>query len=236
MKKRIMTALLGTIFVIVLGIHSASAAGIEVKITNITHGIYFTPLLVSAHDDATHLFEAGTAASASLQAMAEGGDISGLSTDLVGVGADTVENPAVGLLSPGDNAIAILDTMTGNTHLSIVAMLLPTNDGFVGLDGLEIPTTPGTYIYYLNGYDAGTEANDELINGGGTPGVLGIPAAPGGDGGTGGSGVTAAESNMTVHIHRGNLGDTDGTGGASDLNSTIHRWLNPVAKVELTVQ
>ena len=64
----------------------------------------------------------------------------------------------------------------------------------------------------------------------------GIPAAPGGDGGTGGSGVPATESNMTVHIHRGSLGDTDSTGGASDLNSTIHRWLNPVAKVELTVQ
>ena len=51
MQKRIITALLGTIFIIVLGIHSASAAEIEVKITNITHGIYFTPLLVSAHDD-----------------------------------------------------------------------------------------------------------------------------------------------------------------------------------------
>ena len=76
-----------------------------------------------------------------------------------------MENPAVGLLAPGDSATATLDTTAGNTHLSIVAMLLPTNDGFVGLDSLEIPTTPGTYIYYLNGYDAGTEANDEVIIG-----------------------------------------------------------------------
>ena len=236
MQKRIKTVILGTIFGIVLGIHSAQADPIEVKITNITHGIYFTPLLVSAHDDATHLFEAGTAASASLQAMAEGGDISGLSTDLTGVGADAVEDPAGGLLAPGASATANMDTTAGNTHLSIVAMLLPTNDGFVGMDALELPTTPGTYVYYLNGYDAGTEVNDELINGGGTPGVLGIPAAPGGDGGIGGTGVTAAESNTTVHIHRGNLGDTDATGGISDITSTLHRWLNPVAKVELTVQ
>jgi hypothetical protein len=36
-------------------------------------------------------------------------------------------------------------------------MLLPTNDGFVGLDSLTLPTNPGTYLYTLNGYDAGTK-------------------------------------------------------------------------------
>jgi len=59
-------------------------------------------------------------------------------------------------------------------------MLLRTNDGFVGLDSLRIPRAPGTYSYYLYGYDAGTEANDELITGGGDPNVPGIPAAPAG--------------------------------------------------------
>jgi hypothetical protein len=39
-----------------------------------------------------------------------------------------------------------------------------------------------------------------------------------------------------VHIHRGNLGDTDITGGISDVDSRIHRWLNPVAKVTVTVK
>ena len=38
-----------------------------------------------------------------------------------------------------------------------------------------------------------------------------------------------------IHVHRGVLGDTDAAGGNSDLDSRIHRWLNPVAKVELTI-
>lgn len=50
-----------------------------------------------------------------------------------------------------------------------------------------------------------------------------------------GTGVTSEESNTTVHIHRGNVGDTMVEGGASDLDSRIHRWLNPVAKVTITV-
>jgi hypothetical protein len=106
----------------------------------------------------------------------------------------------------------------------------------VGLDALQLPTQAGTYTYYLNGYDAGTEINDELITGGGDPGVAGIPAAPGGDGGIGGTGVTTVESNTTVHIHRGVLGDSDPTGGKSDLDLTIHRWLNPVAAVIVEIQ
>ncbi|GAM59834.1 hypothetical protein JCM19232_167 [Vibrio ishigakensis] len=47
-------------------------------------------------------------------------------------------------------------------YLSLGAMLLPTNDGFVGLDSWKIPSEAGTYRASLNGYDAGTEANDEI--------------------------------------------------------------------------
>lgn len=215
----------------------ASAQSLTVKITNLTHGTYFTPLLVAAHNDTADLFEPGSAASANLQAMAEGGDLSGLVTDVANASATYMENPASGLLTPGASTMTQLDTTgTTNTLLSVVAMLLPTNDGFVGLDSAPIPSTPGTYTFYLNGYDAGTEANDEIINGAGMPGVAGIPAAPAGDGGTGATGVAGADDNSTVHIHRGIIGDTDATGGASDLDSRIHRWLNPVAKLELTVE
>jgi hypothetical protein len=114
-------------------------------------------------------------------------------------------------------------------------MLLPTNDGFVGLDSLRIPQLPGTYIYYLKGYDAGTEANDERITGGGAPGVPGIPADAGGYAGTGGTGATDFEVNTRVHIHPSVIGDTDPVGGISDLDSTIHRWQNPVAEVIIEV-
>jgi hypothetical protein len=209
---------------------------ISVEITNLTHGSYFTPLLFTAHAGDTHLFKAGQAASAELQAMAEGGSIDGLLTVAGTIGADTAADPAEGVLAPG-NSTAVNAWDTGdNASLSITAMILPSNDGFVGLDAWRIPSTPGSYTIYLNAYDAGTEANDEIVNGAGDPGAPGIPANPGMDSGTGGTGVTSAESNTSVHIHRGVVGDTDPEAGVSDLDSRIHRWLNPIAKVTVTVE
>lgn len=120
--------------------------------------------------------------------------------------------------------------------LSVVAMLLPTNDAFAGLNSISIPTDPGTYVFNVPAYDAGTEANDELLTGGGAPGVAGIPADPGGLTGTGGTGAAGADSNTNIHIHRNTLGDTDSAAGASDLDSRVHRWLNPVVRVVITVQ
>lgn len=218
-----------------LGSGLVSAQDLTVTITNLTHATYFTPLLIAAHDNHSHLFQVGTAASTHLQAMAEGGDIAGLETDLLAIGADVASNPAGGVLAPGASTSANLDSSRTNSRLSLVAMLVPTNDGFVGLDSLVIPRRTGTYTYYLNAHDAGTEANDEIINGGGAPGVPGIPVDPGAHGGTGATGVIAAEFNTTVHIHRGILGDTDPAGGMSDLDSRIHGWDNPIAKLVVTV-
>jgi len=168
--------------------------------------------------------------------MAEGGDTRGLASLAGNAGAAVVQNPAAGLLAPGASAAAeirIKEHRQG--YLSIVAMLLPTNDGFVGLDAWPIPNKKGTYTVDLVAWDAGTEANDEVINGGGAPGTPGIPAAPGGDGGIGGTGVLATIEGY-VHVHRGTLGDTDPSGGMSDLDSRIHRWHNPVAQVTVTVR
>ena len=168
-------------------------------------------------------------------AVAEGGDISGFLSLLGGEDDDTVANPAGGLLAPGDATTWTMTTVPERPRLSLVAMLLPTNDGFVGLDSLEIPTAPGSYVFDLLAYDAGSEANDERITGGGAPGVSGIPADPGENGGVSGTGVTTEESNPTVHIHRGVLGDGQAVGGISDLDHTVHRWLNPVARLTIDV-
>lgn len=214
----------------------ASERNFSVEITNITHATYFTPLLVATHDRDTQLFALSAPASPNLQAMAEGGDINGLVDDLTATGSAYVADPATGLLAPGASTEAVFDWPRRNHRfLSIVAMLLPTNDGFVGLDSLPIPKKKGTYTYYLHGYDAGTEANDEIITGGGAPGVPGIPADPGGNAGTGGVANVAADHNPTVHIHRGVTGDDDPLGGESDLDARVHTWQGPVAKLILRV-
>lgn len=215
----------------------ATAQTVSVEITNLTQGMHFSPLLVSVHPEANHFFKVGTAASDELKAMAEGGNITSLATLAAGWGAANASDPALGTLPPGATAVVDSLEIGDNDRLSIVAMLLPTNDGFVGLDSWPIPSEPGSYLFTINAYDAGTEANNELIvTDSGVPGVPGIPSNPGDNSGTGGTGVTSEETNKTVHIHRGNIGDAITDGGISDLDSRIHRWLNPVAEVVVTVQ
>ena len=217
---------------------SAQATDFSVNVINLTRGIYFTPLLIAAHPAENRLFASGSAASTELQAMAEGGNIAGLVTTLNGVGATISENAAGGLLAPGASASANLNTdnAAANTRLSVVAMMLPTNDAFIGLNSITIPTEPGTYTYNVNAYDAGTEANNE-VRGSGAPGEAGFPA-PGPVGEASGNGATGLTSTAEgyVHIHRNVLGDTDAAGGVSDINSVVHRWLNPVARVVITVK
>lgn len=216
---------------------SAQATDFDVEVINLTRGSYFTPFLIAAHADSARLFSPGEMAGASLQAMAEGGDIAGLQADVEALNATVAANPAGGLLAPGQRTVANLNTDAApdNTRLSIVAMILPSNDGFMGLNAVEIPTEPGRYVFSVNAYDAGTEGNDEVV-GSGAPGAPGYPAPPPvlAASGTGGSGVAATAEGF-VHIHRNVLGDDNPSGGLSDMDNTLHRWLNPVVRVVVTV-
>jgi hypothetical protein len=216
-----------------------NAQDLSITVTNLTHGMAFTPVLVAAHDAAGNLFDVGAAASANLQAVAEGGVLTGLQTDLDAISATHTSAGAPLMAGASVSLTLNTDAAPANTKLSVVAMLLPTNDGFIGLDAVNIPTAAGTYSFYLNAYDAGTEANDELISGsgGGVPGVAGIPGDPGGLAGAGGTvGMAGADSNTKVHVHRGAIGDDNATGGNSDLDNSVHRWLNPVARVTVVVK
>lgn len=237
-KKNLFTkSLIGSL---VLGVSSlATAAEWEIKVTNLTHGNHFTPLLLTAHASDTHLFEIGQAASVALEHLAECGHLDPLlATPEVGTADDdTIANPAEGLLAPGSSTTATI--ITESKYLSVVSMVLPTNDAFIGLDAQKIPTEAGSYTYLLHAYDAGTEANDEILMTSGDctytdAGMM--PGAPGGDAGENATGVATEDSNKMIHVHRGVLGDQDAIGGKSDLNSSIHRWQNPVAKVTVTVK
>jgi hypothetical protein len=234
--NKTLTALAASVTLLVTATSQAGEQEISVEITNLTNATYFTPLLVATHNRNTHLFEVSSPASANLQAMAEGGNIDGLIADIQAAGGHYVANPAAGLLAPGASAEALIEgKRKRNRYLSIVGMLLPTNDGFVGLDGLRIPKKKGTYTYYLQGYDAGTEANDEVITGGGAPNTPGIPADPGANAGSGGIASVGADHNQRVHIHRGVMGDLDPTGGTSDLDAGVHTWQGPVARLVLRI-
>lgn len=223
----------------------AQAAELEISLTNATQGVYFTPVLIAAHSTKGELFSSGTPASDALEALAEGGSIDEATTELLNVsanianGASDAPGASDGPVAPGDSFTTSLTTDDTNGYLSLAGMLLPTNDGFVGLNSWKIPETKGTYVIHLNAYDAGTENNDELassipntpfVTTFGNPEQSGVITS-------GGTGVTnTGEENGVIHIHRGNLGDLNASGGTSDIDASKHRWLNPIARLVITVK
>ncbi len=226
MKKLILP-----IAISMLAAAQSQAVQLEISIANISGGNTFTPVLTAAHNSDTYLFKTGTMASDALAMMAEGGDISGLEAMVTG---SAVTATAPGLTMAGMSNSVTIDAMDYQ-YLSLTAMILPTNDGFVGLDSWMIPQTPGTYTIRVSSYDAGSELNDEIINGGGSLGTAGIPGAPGGQGGINAMGIPGAMESAYVHTHPGVIGDLDMNGGYSDVNAAVHKWQDPIALVTVKV-
>ncbi|QQS52962.1 MAG: spondin domain-containing protein [Candidatus Competibacteraceae bacterium] len=181
-----------------------------VTITNLTRGSSFTPILVASHRPGVELFELGKAASDELAAMAEGGDTMPLEDMLRNSGRVVGTGHSEGLLGPGQSVT--VEVPAGNANrISLAAMILPTNDGFIALNGVEVPRF-GSQTYRVPGYDAGSEPNDELCTS--------IPGPT--CGGAGGSPEAGGEG--FVHVHAG-------IHGIGDLSAADYDWRNPVATI-----
>ena len=160
---------------------AASAASVQISITNnqATDGVYITPLLSILHDGALDTFNRGSAASASLEALAEEGDASGVAAEAMAAGAATgvILAPdgfgGAPVLDPGETASILLDVdpMT-NRYFSYLAMVIPSNDTFIGNENAmawEVFDIAGGFtglgpiqIYSNQAWDAGTEENNGL--------------------------------------------------------------------------
>ena len=184
----------------------------EVTITNITKGQVFTPILVGSHGVGIKLFELGGSASGELEQLAEGGDTGPLKQALMDAGA--LDVVTTGALLPGDSVTVEVKTNRWNRHLSVAAMLVPTNDTFMAINGMRGPGIYGKTEWRAPAYDAGTEENDELCSS--------IPGPPGVCGGEGYNPNDVAEG--FVHIN-------NGFQGIGDLSAADYDWRNPVAKV-----
>ncbi len=195
-----------------------------VTITNLTSGSYLTPILVVGHSDQqTRMFAFGKAASEEVQAVAEGGNFEALATQFEDAGAEVVENPAGDLLGPGE--MTTLTLSKDNTRISLITMILPTNDGFIALDNANLHTG-SQFLYAL---DAGTEGNDEQITGGGAPNTPGIPADPGGKANRNANGISGVKAEGAVDRHPGISGEA-----GSALDAEIHGWSGPIASIEIS--
>jgi hypothetical protein len=189
----------------------------HVTITNLTHSITFTPILVASHRRPVTVFELGAPASDDLRALAESGAVAPMTSTLEG-DSDVVDvQNSGGLLMPGKSVTVIVSAAHGAKFISAGSMMLPTNDGFIGLNSAEVSRRGGSATYFSPAYDSGSELNDELCANIPGPYCGGFGPSPGYDPVTEGY----------VHVHRG-------IHGVGDLYPAVYDWRNPVARITVS--
>ena len=193
---------------------SVSASGgksYDVTITNITHGQTFTPILVASHKKGHPLFTLGDAASEELAMVAEGGNTAPLATKLTGQGIAYDTASSEGLLGPGESTTVRVQVKGKFNFISVVSMLIPTNDAFFAVNGIRAPKYSS--VVRVPAYDAGSEYNDESC--------VNIPGPV-----CHGEGYSENGGEGFVHIH-------PGISGSGDLSSSLYNWNNPTAKITI---
>lgn len=221
--KRLITVITLALSLIVIG-HPAndttalaqSTSTYQVNITNLVPMQLFTPVLVATHNSSTAMFLPGTPASPELQALAETGNVAPLAALLNGDTNVMDVQDSGGLHGPGNTGGVFVTGSDTFNRLSLAAMLIPTNDAFVGLN-TTLPADGKTKVVYAFAYDAGTEVNDERC--------ASIPGPSYPECGGPGAGGAPGGGEGTIVIHSGIRGDGD-FGRNRD-------WKNPVARITI---
>ena len=180
MKRNWMATLL---LLAVMPIAAATAETVTVQVTNNqpTGGFTFSPPWIAFHDGTFDGFNSGIAASAGIEGIAELGNPTQLNAEFAASGASGVTGMVMSPndpppFIPGETGSMMVDVGNAavNRYFSFGAMLVPSNDFFLGNDnpmGYEIFDAAGNFlgpieirIYSDDAWDAGTEVND-LMNG-----------------------------------------------------------------------
>ena len=166
------------------------------------------------HKKGVSLFNPGLPASEAMSKLAEAGDTDTLFNMMS-------MNPRVadiaisdGLLGPGETTTVMVERTRGFNYISLAAMMLPTNDGFIALNGVKVPRGHRSVMYLSPAYDAGSEDNDQLCVH--IPGPIECEMK--------GEGHNPADGEGYVHIHAG-IHDI------GDIAPDVYDWRNPVARV-----
>lgn len=187
------------------GIHAAS---LTVVITNLTPGQAISPPVVALHNAPLEI--AGKSATAGLELLAEDG---GTSTLLDGLEASPNVGgaaAAAGPIPPGGSISVDVSAESEFEYLSVVGMLVNTNDTFFAVLNQPVNEESESGTAYGEGWDAGTEVNTESCDD--IPG----PACGGGTG--------SEDEDGFIHV-------SNGIHGTGDLTPGLHDWRNPVVRV-----
>ncbi len=201
----------------------------RVTIENLSVGQPLAPPVIATHVKGFTMFKVGQLASRGLEAIAENGDVSLMfnrfanspsATDVVNVGMPlTRYGSAVGSFK--DNTTF---EIRGKKHdrLSMAAMLICTNDGFTGLNSVKLPQE-GKKVYYLKGYDAGTEYNTErsadIVDGCSALGAVALPGDPNGNE----NDAVDSSPHQRIRKHSGTQGNGDLDPQANGIEKKIAR-------------
>lgn len=192
----------------------------RVTIVNLTANQPFSPVAVVLHGKGYTPWVLGQAASVVLEQLTEGG-----STDPFIASADAdqdVMDTISGVTPVGMGEEDMFEVTAGrnsNIYLSLAAMLVNTNDAFVGINSANIENLAvgDSKILFANAMDTGTEANSEAL-----PDIPG-PVA-------GGEGFNAARDDQDLITGHPGVVTTD-DGLLTSVLDESHRWDNPVAKI-----
>jgi hypothetical protein len=216
----------------------------RVTIKNLTRGQAFSPPVVALHDGKNQLFEVGQPASVGIREIAENGNNAPLLAflaadpfDRIGafVGGSAplvpegkfggVQDPPAGPEFP-NKVTFTLEADDDASRLSFATMLICTNDGFTGVNGLKLPREGRSVTAFTAGYDAHTEQNTQDFAHLVPPCQLLIGGAVN-EPGQEVSNPALAEGGVIAH-HAGIQS------GVGDLSPSVHGWTSPVAKVKVT--
>jgi hypothetical protein len=202
-----------------------SMSTFEISVINATNGQPLTPVAVVAHTSGYQPWVLGGSASAGLEMLAEGGDVTQFIADAdANANVKATLSSTNGPFGPGATETVTIQVKTDNSlQISVASMLANTNDAFTGLANVSVgDLMMGDSISMLaHVYDAGTESNSESAT------TMPGPAA-------GGKGFNTARDDITdfVSIHSGIVSADDGL-STSALNES-HRWLGAAAKIIVT--
>ena len=186
-----------------------------ITVTNLAKGQILTPAVFITHSaEALPLFVPGEPASTELSDLAEQGRTSGLVNKFNAESEVLDVTTLSAFVRPTKTATVNVKFDAVHRYISSASMIEMTNDGFVSLLAAEVPCI-GTKTYFLDGWDAGSEANTELCSQ--IPAPCPTPTR---------LGSCSVGIEGAVHIHSG----IHGCGG---FPPETYDWLNPIAKITI---
>jgi len=190
-------------------------ASYQVTVINTTNNQPLSPVAVITHSSTYSAWSVGSTASTGLEQLAEGGSNSQLLASLAGI--DAASASGAGAIGPGaSETISVTTSASSQTLITVVTMLVNTNDAFTGLRSVDVSALAigDTMTINARAYDAGTELDSE------SAGTMPGPA-------DGGEGFNASRSDVNnfVRVHGGVVTADDGL-SSSVLNQS-HRFDNP---------